>query len=100
MKRQEFEHELQKLHCEHVNKLKELNVIQTKIVQLKQKEGTVLEEHALIPKRYKTIEEWLDGHPYPSTVNSMRFNSYNEAFSVSLCCYTYQYEYHIVKTGK
>jgi hypothetical protein len=99
MKRKDFEHEMQKLHGDLALKKKELITIQDAISDLRRKEESVLEEHAVIPKQFKTIEEWLEGHPYPDSLNHMRCESYAQAFSVWCCCNTYYFNYHIVKTG-
>jgi len=53
--------------------------------------------HALIPQKYYTLEQWLDGHPYPDTVLSHIYPNYAIACEVSYSCYIYQYDYHVVK---
>lgn len=58
---------------------------------------SLIEPHALIPKRYNDIEDWIKGHPFPKTCIDMVYSNKEIAFKNSLVCNTYQTYYHIVK---
>ena len=58
---------------------------------------TIDEPHALIPRSYATVDDWLKGHRFPQFVISNVYKNSTIAFQVSLSCYTYQYDYHIVR---
>jgi len=53
--------------------------------------------HALIPKQFKTLPEWLEGHPFPDTVKSMIAKNLSEAEDWKISCNTYNFDYHVVK---
>lgn len=57
----------------------------------------IIEPHALIPKWYDDIEEWIKGHPFPKTCIDMVYSNKEIAINNSLTCNTYQIDYHIVK---
>lgn len=97
MKQKEYDQKLESLYIDLANKYKEIHEIADKIFAFKQEADKIKTPHALIPKQYKSIQEWLEGHPYPENVKSMVFESRYEAYRVQLCCNAYQYEYHIVK---
>ena len=75
----------------------EIQEMREEISKLNSKARDLNDPHALIPKEYATIEEWLDGHPFPSSVNSMRCKNKMEAYDINLSCHTYQDSYHIVR---
>jgi len=98
MTQKEFDLELERLHSELAIKMKEAFELQDKISEHRANSDLILIEHALIPIKYKTIDEWLEGHPFPDTVNSMRFKNRATALSVQYSCNTYLFDYHVVKT--
>jgi len=98
MTQQDYDNKMYKLHGDLAVKMKEVIEIQNSIAEHRANADLILIEHALIPKGYSTIEEWLEGHPFPETVNKMRFKNYATAMEVQHCCNTYQFDYHIVKT--
>lgn len=98
MERKEFDYNLQKLLSEKAQLTKALINKDNELSDFRRLEGSVLEEHALIPKSCKTIEEWLEGHPFPNACNSMRFESYAIAREAQISSNTYYFDYHIVKT--
>lgn len=53
--------------------------------------------HALIPQDCKSIEQWLDGHPFPNTCISQIYKNRSYAEMAQLACNTYQEFYHIVR---
>lgn len=57
----------------------------------------IVEPHALIPRSYNDIEEWIKGHPFPDVCINMVFDNKDIAFENSLVCNTYQLDYHIVR---
>ena len=98
MTQQEFDLELERLHIELATKMREAIELQDRISAHRANCDLVLVEHALIPKQYETIEEWLDEHPFPETVNDMRFKNRATALSVQYSCNTFNNDYHVVKT--
>ena len=52
--------------------------------------------HAVIPKSYRTLDEWFKGHPFPkSLINHICKNEY-KAREMQDCCNTYYFDYHVV----
>ena len=76
--------------CEIDKKLRELSI----------KARSLDDPHALIPKQYKSLEDWMDGHPFPYTIESMIFKNEDMAFESQLSCNVYQEHYHIVRCRK
>ncbi|QQY32076.1 Uncharacterised protein [Chryseobacterium gleum] len=98
MERKEYEYNFQKLLSEKAELTKALISKDNELAEFRRLEDKIKEEHSLIPKSYKTIEEWLEGHPFPDSVNCMRFESYAIAREVQISSNTYYFDYHIVKT--
>ncbi|WP_343322302.1 hypothetical protein [Sphingobacterium multivorum] len=93
----EIENKIQELRIRKSSLESNITDIDKKIQHLRQLERELEDPHALIPKQYNTIDEWLDGHPFPNAVNAMRCKNKAEAYRVQLTCNTYQESYHIVK---
>ena len=64
---------------------------------LNNKEAELDDPHALIPKIYKTMDKWIDGHPYPENCLQMFFKNRREAENVQRSSNTYSFDYHVVK---
>ncbi len=97
MNQTEIEKNLQELQIRKSSLQKEIADVDKNIEDLRTIETKLVDPHALIPKQYSSIEEWLEGHPFPNAVNAMRFKNKREAYMVQLSCNTYQDSYHIVK---
>ncbi|MGJ1407431.1 hypothetical protein [Sphingobacterium siyangense] len=93
----EIENRITELQIRKSSLQKEISDVDKNIEYLRKIEAELYDPHALIPKQYSTIEEWLEGHPFPNAVNAMRFKNKREAYMVQLSCNTYQDSYHIVK---
>ncbi len=93
----EIENRITELQIRKSSLQKEISDVDKNIKYLRKIEAELHDPHALIPKQYSTIEEWLEGHPFPNAVNAMRFKNKREAYMVQLSCNTYQDSYHIVK---
>lgn len=93
----EIENRITELQIRKSSLQKEISDVDKNIEYLRKIEAELHDPHALIPKQYSTIEEWLEGHPFPNAVNAMRFKNKREAYMVQLSCNTYQDSYHIVK---
>ena len=53
--------------------------------------------HALIPNSYKSMDEWVDGHPFPESCLSMIYKNRADAEDVQMSSYNYTFDYHVVK---
>ncbi len=93
----EIDNRITELQIRKSSLQKEISDVDKNIKYLRKIEAELNDPHALIPKQYSTIEEWLEGHPFPNAVNAMRFKNKREAYMVQLSCNTYQDSYHIVK---
>ena len=92
--------------CDYLNLLirDKISKLMSEVEKLNNRKQRVFEyslkledPHALIPIDYKTIEQWLDGHPYPNTCISHIYKNRSYAESVQLACNTCQEFYHIVR---
>lgn len=97
MNQTEIENKIQELRVRKSSLEMNIAEIDKNIQGLRKLERELVDPHALIPKQYSTIDEWLKGHPFPDAVNAMRFKNKTEAYSVQISCNTYQSSYHIVK---
>lgn len=57
----------------------------------------VNEPYAVIPKSCLSVDEWIDGHPFPESILTNVFKNKGNAIDYYYCCNTYQTDYHIVK---
>ena len=53
--------------------------------------------HALIPKWYSSLDEWIEDSTFPYSCIGMVYRNKRHAERVSLCCYTYQDDYKVVR---
>lgn len=87
----------QRIRSEQSRLRNRINILENRHNRLSKIGINLQDPHALIPNKYKNVEDWLTGHPFPNTVLSMIYRNFAEARQVSYSCYTYQYDYHIVK---
>lgn len=66
-----------------------------------EKESSLLDDpHDLIPVQYETFEEWEKDGAIEGLIEGMRFKNKYEANQVRISCYTFEYEYKIVKSNR
>ena len=96
-KQEELELAINKLQSDKSKLQNSIILIDNQINELHGEELKLFDPHALIPNSRKTFEDWIKVHPFPDFCLSMIYRNKQEAKNVSYCCYTYQYEYHIIR---
>lgn len=96
-KQEELELAINKLQSDKSELQNRIILIDNQIKELHGEELKLFDPHALIPNSCKTFEDWIKDHPFPDACLSMIYRNKQEAKNVSYCCYTYQYDYHIVR---
>ena len=97
MKQEQIDNSIYHLRQAQALHREEIQAAESKIIDLMLQANKLDDPHAVIPKDYKTIEDWIQGHPFPKSVNAMRCKNKLEAENIIISCNTYQESYHIVK---
>lgn len=100
MTQEEIDRKIGELKSKRAHIQNELNNINQEIRKLNIRQLEVDDPHALIPKSYKSISDWIEGHPFPNTVISMIFQNRTKALMVQMSCNSYQENYHVVRCSK
>ena len=97
-KQSRINHLLGKIEIERSMHYHRIGLLQERINNLNKIAHKLHDPHALIPKSYASIDEWLDNcGSFPQFLIDMIFENKISAIQVSYCCNTYQSDYHIVK---
>lgn len=89
---------LNRLSIEESMHRRRIDILQERRNKLIKISHKIKAPHALIPKSYATIDEWLDDcTSFPQFIIQMIFDNKAQAVDVSYCCNTYQSDFHIVK---
>jgi hypothetical protein len=97
MTQEQIDEKIKSLRLKKAEHRYKIQFIESEIVGLTIKMKNLNDPHAVIPKQYKTIEDWLENHPFPNAVNAMRCKNKLEAENVLISCMVYRESYHIVK---
>ena len=73
------------------------SILEKRFVRLTKIALQLDDPHALIHRDYKSVEDMISDHPNIKNVSLQIYKNKNLAEDASYSCYTYQYEYHIVK---
>lgn len=100
MTQQEIDSKMEKLSAKRHQLQKEMDEVNQEIRKLSIEQFNVDDPHALIPKSYKSISDWIEGHPFPNTVISMIFQNRTKALMAQKSCNSFQENYHVVRCSK
>lgn len=80
----------------------ESSALQSRLAQLDNRRSklnriakSIDEPHALIPNSCRSVEEWIEGHPFPSAVIANVFPNYATAFDASHFSIFVEMNYHV-----
>ena len=100
-KQQRINRLLDKIALERSMHYRRIGLLQERINRLNRIARKLHDPHALIPKSYASIDEWLNNcGSFPNHIIGMIFENKISAIEVSYCCNTYQSDYHVVKCNE